>query len=375
MSYNGLDAHPTIRAISGMTCALRLCHLDNKIAMGWLNLRTGRRDIDHHQNKTRLKIISAFVGFTILSATVLILLGATTLAAWRLSPAGGIVTLIVLIGVILAIIHEGQSIKKQILSNPELDLPTRLREFVAVFLGGILAYILSTDVRLGAVVAASLVAILAHLIFPEYDVPAYCGAFVGMTSNELLFNHQEVALASLVAGLIYALTRNVFSGFGGKLGTIALIGAVVTGLGMGRQFLITPIFDWQTNAMILLTAAIATPLTFYLNFNRKNGPVIASAVVGLIAGLIFPILFPKYGNILAVVAICASFTGMTNQQRCPVFWQIIINGILTGIIFVFSAPLFGGAGGKLGTIAFAAVLATCGYTRSFIQLRQSSPAP
>ncbi|MBN1247333.1 MAG: hypothetical protein JXC32_06720, partial [Anaerolineae bacterium] len=36
-------------------------------------------------------------------------------------------------------------------------------------------------------------------------------------------------------------------------------------------------------------------------------------------------------------------------------------GFVAGIIFVYSMPLAGGAGGKLGTIAFGAVLAVCGW--------------
>ena len=49
-------------------------------------------------------------------------------------------------------------------------------------------------------------------------------------------------------------------------------------------FLITPLPDFQTALEILVISLIATPLTFYLSRMNGNGPVLASSVVGLIAG-------------------------------------------------------------------------------------------
>jgi hypothetical protein len=136
-------------------------------------------------------------------------------------------------------------------------------------------------------------------------------------------------------------------------------------MGLSRQFLLAPVPNWETAARIMLIALIATPLTFYFNINSQHGPVVASAVVGLVGGLILPALFPETGQTLAVVMICASFTGMSSGNRCQNFWQILLSGLATGIIFIFSAPLLGGAGGKLGTIAFGSVLSVCGYTWLF----------
>jgi hypothetical protein len=118
-------------------------------------------------------------------------------------------------------------------------------------------------------------------------------------------------------------------------------------------------------AIIVLIAALAAPLTFYLNIKRQHGAAMASAVVGLTGGLILPTLFPAQGNTLAVVMICASFAGMSASTRCRGIHQILIAGLTTGIIFIYSTPLLGGAGGKLGTIAFGAVLSVCGYKQLF----------
>lgn len=309
------------------------------------------------------KQLHSLIGFFLLSISVVLLLISTVYEAWIFHSSGGFVALLVLMGAIITIVREGQHIWQN--TSKKSGTKRLLFEFLAVLLGGILAFFLTHDLGLGAVVAASLVGILAYLVIPKYGVPAYCGAFVGMTSNLLLFNYPEVALAGFIAGIVFILTRDVFNGFGGKLGTIALIGTAVTGMSLGRPFLLTPIADWTTNSFIIIIAALATPMTFYLNIHRKQGPVMASATIGLIGGLILPNLFPQYGTTLAVVAICASFAGMTGNQRCSTFWHIFITGLFTGIVFLYSAPILGGAGGKSGTIAFGAILSSCGYTWLF----------
>ncbi len=304
-----------------------------------------------------------WIGFIILAGMVLLLFGFTAYEAWLLHLVGGVAIILVMVGLITGIIFEGRRLFHS--ETDQIRWKSVLWNFLAVFTGGIFSFSLSHDIGLGPVVAASLVGIIGFLVIPDQDVPIYCGAFVGMTSNNLLYTHTEVAIASAVAGGIYILTRSVFSGFGGKLGTIALVGTILTGTGLAREFTLLPIPGWQTNALIILISVLATPLTFYLNIHRDHGPVLASAVVGLASGLILPELMPQTGSVLAVIAICASFTGMSGRDRCQSFWHILPAGLVTGIVFVYSTPLLGGAGGKLGTVAFGAVLSICGYMRLF----------
>jgi len=296
------------------------------------------------------------------------MLVSTVFEAWAYHSFGGIVSLIVVFGAGITIFLEVKLALHQI--PQKIDKKAIFFQGISVFLGGLITYALTHSLRLGPVVAASLVAILAYLVAPDYAIPAYCGAFIGMTSNDLLFNFWEVGLGGIISGIVFILTRDVFNGFGGKLGTIALIGTAATGMSLGREFLLSPIGDWKTTGLILLTALIATPLTFYLNNQKEHGPVMASAYVGLIAGLILPNILPQYGQTLAVVAICASFAGMTNPERCSTFWHIFITAAFTGLVFVYSTPLLGGAGGKLGTIAFGSVLATYGYIKIINWLRR-----
>ncbi len=316
----------------------------------------------------RLKHWEPLIGYILLTGMVTGLLIFAAYQAWIFHPTTGILTVIVLIGAMITLYEEGKHVIKLLKTNPQNKTSQRIGNFLAVFIGGILTFYLAQNIVLGAVVAAGLVAILVHIILPEYGVPAYCGAFVGMSSSALLFNNFEIALASSVAGVVYVLTTKVFAGVGGKLGTIALISAAATSAGLQRQFLFTPIYDMDTNVLIMISAIIATALTFYLNCYRGNGPVLASGVVGLAGGLILPVLFPQHGDVLAVVTICASFTGMSSEGRCPAFWHILVAGFFTGVLFIFSTPMMGGAGGKLGTIAFASVLSIFGFTHFFQQV-------
>lgn len=103
-----------------------------------------------------------------------------------------------------------------------------------------------------------------------------------------------------------------------------------------------------------------------------NGPVLASSVVGMLGGLVLPVVFPAQGANLAVVAICASFGGMSSRERLPNAWAVLAVGVFTGVVFIFSTPHLGGAGGKLGTIAFGSVLAVSGFRCAAGQLDLSN---
>ena len=301
----------------------------------------------------------AITGFLLLSIMVTVLLITATNEALTVHPAAGITAILITSGTFIAIFLEGKTLLHDTIEP--VAFSRKFFEFAAVFLGGVFTFYLSTNLGLGAVIASSLVGILAAMIIPKYGAAAYCGSFVGMSSFSLFSNYTGVALASAIAGIVYVLSRDVFGGFGGKLGTIAFLGASIAAVILGREFLMTNLADWNTNLWVLVFAFIAAPLTFYLNCYLGNGPVLASGAIGLVGGLILPVLFPQIGGQLAIVVICASFTGMSNKKRCPHFWHMLVAGLFTGILFVFSTPLLGGAGGKLGTIAFASIISTNGF--------------
>lgn len=103
-----------------------------------------------------------------------------------------------------------------------------------VLIGAVGTYFLSINLSLGAVIASGVCGTLGSFlplinkkseILKTAPVALYCGSFVGMSSPLIAKNIIFVALAGLIAGLIYIFSKNVMNGFGGKLGTIAF-GAV-----------------------------------------------------------------------------------------------------------------------------------------------------
>ncbi len=58
----------------------------------------------------------------------------------------------------------------------------------------------------------------------------YTGAFVGMTSYFVLMLKRDYLITGLISGLLLVLTKNLFVGFGGKLGLISFIAVVMVRL-------------------------------------------------------------------------------------------------------------------------------------------------
>ena len=230
---------------------------------------------------------------------------------------------------------------------------------IAVAVAGPVTYYLSISVGLGPVVASALVGLLAALTLGEQAAPAYCGSFVGMVSSAVFPTLLPVAAASLVAAVVYVLAKRVFNGFGGKLGTTAFVGcgAVVAPssytYAVGSTLAVTP-------ALTALVAATAGALAaFVLSVYYDHGAVVGSAVVGLVAGLLAPLMLgATLGGTAAVAAFAGSFVGMVSETRLPSLALVGVAGLLSGVVFVGVAPVFGGSGGKLGTIAFTACLVT-----------------
>ncbi|MEJ6950847.1 hypothetical protein [Natronospora cellulosivora (SeqCode)] len=89
-------------------------------------------------------------------------------------------------------------------------------------------------------------------------------------------------------------------------------------------------------------------LTFYLNVNIGFGPIISSALIGMLGVLIIS----KY----EVEVFCGSFLGMASDLVFITYNQFLIAALLSGIVFVLVDNHYTGMGGKLGAIAFTGSL-------------------
>jgi hypothetical protein len=229
----------------------------------------------------------------------------------------------------------------------------------AVAVAAPVTYALSVHVGVGPVVASALVGLCAHLLTETYGAPAYCGSFVGMATPAAGADLGSVAAAGAAAAVAFVAAKRAFNGFGGKLGTTAFVGCLsvtaVGGLAPGTGTVPEP----TAAAGLVVAAAVAAVVTFAVSVRLGHGPVVGSAVVGLVAGTVCPPLFAG-GDAVATVAFCASFVGMAAEERIPTPGAMLLAGGTAGVGFVGAAPYFVGFGGKLGTIAFAACLVTAG---------------
>ena len=238
--------------------------------------------------------------------------------------------------------------------------------------GALVTYGLAVEGGVSPIVGAGAVGVVAALAMPTRAVPAYCGAFVGMTSPAVLDTYVSTAAAAVVAMLLYLAVRPVYHGVGGKLGTTAFVGVVLTAVGTSRPFSGGSIPGPELATVAVAAGGVAAAVTFVVHARLGASPVLASGAVGLIGGVAAPVVLGAGGGLVAAVVFAASFAGMTEPARIPDERWLAVTGVVVGVLVVFTAPYLSGSGGKLGTIAFASSLAVHGGLRAahLVRFRQ-----
>lgn len=121
--------------------------------------------------------------------------------------------------------------------------------------------------------------------------------------------------------------------------------------------------------IILAVCLFAGLSTYYISCSLGKGPVVASAVVTLLSGLIFPFLFPKIGGILAAAGACASYGGMVDIQKVCSLKEMAVVSLITGLIFIIATSAYSGIGGRLGTISAIACFVWIGIKILFLKFK------
>lgn len=118
---------------------------------------------------------------------------------------------------------------------------TNLHEHVLIVLwipaGALTCYFLNNIYHLGPVISAGIVGTLASLIpllnrkstyLKQLPATFYCGAFIGMTNITIASSVYFVLAASFFAGVLLLVSKSLFNGLGGKLGTVAFTAVTIT---------------------------------------------------------------------------------------------------------------------------------------------------
>ncbi|WP_113661311.1 hypothetical protein [Pedobacter nanyangensis] len=118
---------------------------------------------------------------------------------------------------------------------------TNLHEHVLIVLwipaGALACYALNNVYHLGPVIAAGIVGTSASFIpllnkkstyLKQLPATFYCGAFIGMTNIAIASSVYFVLAASFFAGVLLLVSKSLFNGLGGKLGTVAFTAVTIT---------------------------------------------------------------------------------------------------------------------------------------------------
>ncbi len=296
-----------------------------------------------------------FAGFAILFFVTFLLFVITLLSSFGYEPI--MVPLLVL--VITGFVIESVRVLFSGKTTPT-DRSHFLKTMVAVMVGAIGAYIMNCFLSISAIMSASLVGLIAVAVTKKFAVEVYCGAFVGMVSPQVLHDFTHTIFAGLIAGLVFYLARDIFNGYGGKLGTIACSSWIIMTAISSVKLLDTQVEIRHSGLSIMLYSLGSALLTYMLSIRFKNGPVLASSVVSLAGAVILPAVHGVSSGLLTGVVMAASFAGMSSKEKMRNELEILLSGALLGIMFIYSANHFNGAGGRLGTLAFGSVVSARG---------------
>jgi hypothetical protein len=301
--------------------------------------------------------------FWLLKLTVVFFLSSILYSLWGKFNFPFLLFGVILFGVLVAGFKNSR--KFQPVPENQVEWKIAVYTLLANISGALLTFWVSQDLSIGPVLASAAVGLLGSLLLPKLGAEIFTGSFVGMCSKGVAPQFSCLLLAGMIAGLIFYASRHVLVGFGGKLGTIAFTSVILTTWMVGWKL---PGPTPQTSEFVwamVFSSALAAGLTWLLAEYKKLGAVRASSIVGLLGGFALPLLLPVTGSAHATVVFCASFVGMASHERMPKLWMVLLAGAIAGAVFQFSAILFGGVGGKLGTIAMASVLSVWGYITIF----------
>ncbi|MEA3430146.1 MAG: hypothetical protein U9R08_02645 [Nanoarchaeota archaeon] len=114
---------------------------------------------------------------------------------------------------------------------------------------------------------------------------------------------------------------------------------------------------------LIVVSIMGAVLTYDYSVRVKKGPVLASALLSLIVGLVFyfcpQLTTPELAKSIPVAFIGASFAGMASSKTIPAKYMVFA-GFVFGLIFVNTSKFFAGFGGGLGTTACLSCAMTLG---------------
>jgi len=104
-------------------------------------------------------------------------------------------------------------------------------------IGALACFYLNHFLKLGPVISASAVGLTGSFLpslnkkshyMRQLPAAIYCGAFIGMSSTVVATGISFILTASFFSAILLFVSKSLFAGLGGKLGTLAFAGVVIT---------------------------------------------------------------------------------------------------------------------------------------------------
>ena len=100
---------------------------------------------------------------------------------------------------------------------------------------------------------------------------------------------------------------------------------------------------------VLVCSFISVTVTWFINHKMGYGAVIANGLVGVMAATFLP-------KDLAGISYTTSFVGMSSLAVIPTLASAMLGSLIVGIVFLSTAEIYAGIGGKGGTTAALSTL-------------------
>jgi len=332
------------------------------------------RSIEARPRYRSLTALARAPGFLGLSAATIVLFYRAGFMAWGSIPLLAALKVPVLLGLVVALVAEargayGDALKaaaapSEGTARGSLFSKEDAADWLCVVAAALLGYLASARLGLSAVLVSSLLGLSGALLLPKRAVAVYCGSFAGMAAPIAFETVGSVALAGGLSGLFYVSCKPCFQGVGGRLGAAAYAGSLGSSILLGIPLTGADLPALGPGLGLVAYAALGSVATRVLSIRLGHGPVLASAFLGAVAGALLPTIHgPEAGRLFDAAFFCGSFVGMSSAARLRNEAEAALAGLFCGLAFILALPWLGGAGGKLGTLAFGAVLGYLGLRR------------
>lgn len=230
--------------------------------------------------------------------------------------------------------------------------------------GALVVYIFTSNFNLHSVIIVAIVGLFAGVFIKDYAQEVVIGTFLGM-STFLSTSYAGVIFASIITFIIFFLIKDVFKGLGGKMGTTAFVGGLITFFLLGDTFTQGIGYESLNVIYVLIIAIIAGVLTYVLNNEIKLGAIVAYSIVSLIGGIF--LLFPSTKDLGFInVVFGASFIGMSSKKDVKSYLVVIFASFIFGFFSIIGKS-FINVGGRGGTLALISVLAANNFQYLFVK--------